>query len=417
MKAVLGVLKENVMIVLYTIMFFALFYGVVVATGPKYIPQLSLYYIVFISVYIFLKKTDWWDKVMFDFIDRIKNIPFPSFKPNTDLFLSILVILIIVVHLIDMGNIPVLKAWNSEDYYEIKGIRKDIESITTSGVRYFSFFAIKAIIPFTLLILFIRKKWFLYSFMLCLTSLYAITLMQKSFILTILFPLIVYTLLNKKWLYTAKYIAIVVSGIYILLYVTNPQLREIEIPEEVIEEQRKLAEDIRKDREEKGLPMASVSASERNAKFVTAIYTRVFLVPGHMVSEWFTHIPKSEPFLKGKGYRFLAPFLGEEYINYSQKLYPHLYPSYAKRGIQGNANAASFMYEYANFGIFGLVLSAVLLAFIFITIDSLFKDNFVFKISLNSLYILMLSSSALSTLLFSGGWGIIILLFLIIKPE
>lgn len=416
MKPVLKFLDKNALVVLYSVMFFTLFYGVIIVSGVKYLLDLLIYFGVFITAYIFLRRVQENKASITALLVKFRSLKIPLIHSKADIVLSIIILVIIAIHIIDMGYIPIIKAYKSLDYYEVVGIRKEISLVSLTWVRYLSFFAVKAMIPFTLLLLFVKKRWILYFVMLFITSFYALSLMQKSYILTILFPLIIYTLINRKWFFSMKYIGIIVSGIYILLYVSNPQLREIEIPEEVIEEQRLLDAELRKEVETEG-KIESVSTSERNAHFLRAIYNRVFIVPGEMVADWFMHVPKDEPFLRGQGYRFIAPFIGKEYVNYSQKLYHHIYPVYAKRGIQGNANAASFMYDYSNFGILGLVLSGIILSIVFVIVDTLFQGNLVYKISLNSLYVLMLSSSALSTLLLSGGWGLMILLFLLVKPS
>jgi hypothetical protein len=193
--------------------------------------------------------------------------------------------------------------------------------------------------------------------------------------------------------------------LYILLYVTNPQLREIEIPEEIKNQPALIEEE--KDEFE----------ARRNKMFGYAIYKRVMLVPGKMVSDWFKHIPEHKPFLHGCGYHFLAPFLGCEFRNYAQELYPLIYPKYAARGIQGNVNVAHFMYDYANFGKTGIFIGGIFMALIIAIFDTVFSFSIVYKFSVNTFYVLMLSSSALTTLLFSGGWGIMLFLFFIFKDE
>ena len=80
-------------------------------------------------------------------------------------------------------------------------------------------------------------------------------------------------------------------------------------------------------------------------------------------------------------------------------------------------NVASFMYDYVNFGLLGLVLSGILLGIIFTYLEKLFKNDFNMKLVVNLIPILILSSQALTTLLFSGGWALsVILYFYFIKP-
>ena len=138
---------------------------------------------------------------------------------------------------------------------------------------------------------------------------------------------------------------------------------------------------------------------------------------GKIVAKWFLNIPKNEPFLYGCGYRMLAPILGCNYKNYGQELYDDIFPKYAAIGIQGNVNTTSFMYDYANFGLAGLVLAGFIMGFLISSIDFIFSFSLMFKFAINGFYILMLSSSALTTLIFSGGWGLMILLFFIYKSD
>ena len=133
--------------------------------------------------------------------------------------------------------------------------------------------------------------------------------------------------------------------------------------------------------------------------------------------DWFENIPSKKPFLKGTGYRFYAKLVGKEYHNYAQELYPIIYPKHVEKGFHGNINVASFMYDYSNFGKSGLILAGFILALIFIFIESLFKNHLLLKVCLNAFPIFMLSSSALTILLFSGGWGLYILLFFLFKKH
>ena len=75
------------------------------------------------------------------------------------------------------------------------------------------------------------------------------------------------------------------------------------------------------------------------------------------------------------------------------------------------------MYEYSNFGRTGLILSALLLGFLLCFIELIFGSNMLLKTSLNLFPIFMLSSGALTTALFSGGWGLIIILYYIFTKD
>ena len=95
-----------------------------------------------------------------------------------------------------------------------------------------------------------------------------------------------------------------------------------------------------------------------------------------------------------------------------------MYPNYAARGIKGNVNVASFMYDYANFGWKGFIISGISIGLLFILIEWLFIDRFILKLSINTIPVFLLSSQAITTALFSGGWGLMLILyFLFIKKK
>ena len=52
-----------------------------------------------------------------------------------------------------------------------------------------------------------------------------------------------------------------------------------------------------------------------------------------------------------------------------------------------------------------------ILAIVFYFIETMFRNNFKFKLSLNLIPLATLSSQALPTLLFSGGWGLLLGLY------
>ena len=83
-----------------------------------------------------------------------------------------------------------------------------------------------------------------------------------------------------------------------------------------------------------------------------------------------------------------------------------MYPKHEKKVLKGNVNVASFMYEYANFGIYGLILSGAFLGLLFVSIEKIFVNNLTLKLAINLIPVLILSSQAITTLLFSGGWDI-----------
>jgi ABC-type transport system involved in multi-copper enzyme maturation permease subunit len=85
-------------------------------------------------------------------------------------------------------------------------------------------------------------------------------------------------------------------------------------------------------------------------------------------------------------------------------------------GFDGTATTAYFMYDYANFGNWGLAIAGIYLAVFLVFVNLLFKNDFNNMLSLNVLYLLWLSSAPFTSTLFSGGWVLMLLLYWLYKP-
>jgi hypothetical protein len=73
------------------------------------------------------------------------------------------------------------------------------------------------------------------------------------------------------------------------------------------------------------------------------------------------------------------------------------------------------MYDYANFGYYGFIIAAFLLALLLNFISVFFNNQANWILPINGLFILWLSSAAFYSTLFSGGWMLSILLFIFYK--
>ena len=189
-------------------------------------------------------------------------------------------------------------------------------------------------------------------------------------------------------------------GVYLLIYAANPELREIHPSRDT------KTEVIHKPKDE----FKSFQAGS------SGIINRRFIVPGKVVGLWFNNIPSKYPFLYGNGYSFIAKLRHVPLVEYSNDLYAELYPQYAADGLRGSVNTASFMYDYANFGVWGLLLSGAVMAFWLFLLQGVFPNMKILFI-LNLFPILMLTSTSLLTLLFSGGWLLTVLLYLLFKRK
>ena len=336
--------------------------------------------------------------------DKLK-IPNINLNFNSKLiqwFLFLLGSSLAIGHLIYLGDLPAFSALNVELNTEAVNIRRQITADAETIVNYIASFNMKAFLPFGLLYLLAKKNHKLYWLLLLIGVVYAFSLMQKSYIVILLMPSLIYAIFNKKWLFGLKHVGIISIVLYSLVLVHNPEISTLKPVDETQSHEH-------------------MNKTTKPGKFYsiwTSLKNRVLIVPGKTVSSWFDHIPNDLPYLNGKGYRFAQRFTGENYINYAQELYPIMYPDHAKKGLKGNVNVAHFMYDYANFGRKGLVLSGFILAIVFYFVETMFRNNFKFKLSLNLIPLATLSSQALTTLLFSGGWGLLLgLYYLFIKNQ
>jgi hypothetical protein len=386
--------RKHLLIMLYSLVFLLLLFGVIKVSGWKYVPYLLVYFCSFLlfystlyrlnASYKFFNVEGGWLKKMGD---RLKTQHF--------VYASVLCILI---HFIFLGNIPTWEAYNAMRLSEVVMIRRNITEHMPTWVNYMMSWNLKALIPFTLAILFVRKdqKWYWIFFPIAV--IYAFFMMQKSFILLIMMPVGIIALLMKRWMYVVKYGVIAVTVVFTLSYVQNVTLRGG-------------FNDIRLEYEKQP------SAGNLFDRIFGGLTNRVVVVPGKIVVSWFDHVPKDKPFLNGNGYRIIAKVSGGKYHDYARELYPYVYVENAKHGLVGSVNVASFMRGYANFGTVGLVISALFLALILVLIESVFEGHLVFKIAFNAFPILMLSSTSLETNLASGGWLLILTLFLLYKVK
>ena len=309
-------------------------------------------------------------------------------------FLLLSSALIIVTHLIWLGKIPLIEAWFAENLSEANQIRKSSSASLPTWLHYSSTWIIRAILPSTILFFFIEKKKIGFIISLTLGVIYALLLMQKSLILWSLFPLVTFLILSKNWR-MAVFMALTMIGLFVLsVYANNPQLHG----------------------GKHDLKVQQHSESKTNL-IARGIAHRVLIVPGKTIGLWFDHVPKDKPYLYGRDFNLYAKLIEQKPIDYNLELYALFYPSYAKQGIKGSVNTAHFMRAYANFGWWGLPWAAIQLAILFWFLNNLhIKTNTALAFSLQLFPLILLGSGSLLTLLFSGGWGLIILL-LTLRPN
>jgi len=387
---------------LHTFLFLAmmclLFFGAYHNSGTKYFSLISILLFSFTFAYLSLH---------YFFFDKLKDLIgklSPSEMNSKNIFYSLVIFSIIfpIVHLYKLDHLPFFSSWAIFDYKKIFHIRNDITAQSSSIINYLSSFAIKAFLPITIFISLKNKNKFIHITLVLIGSFYCLNLMQKGYILLILAPVILYSLFNKYMIEFASYLIITISIIVLQVYAANPELRTKDKTQIVY------------DTEAQQISSTPAESSSNPIYNITlGLINRVCIIPGKIVCDWFDNIPSKLPFQNGDGYLFLCRLNNHAYTDYSMVLYDIIYSDYAQAGIHGTVNGAFFIYDYANFGKMGLLFSGLTIAFLLFIISLIHSNNPIQSASLISYYIFMLSSSALSTLLYSGGLGFI-LVFLIL---
>ena len=304
--------------------------------------------------------------------------------------------LIAIFHLIWLGKIPFMEAWQTRQLSEANLIRKIGSASLPKWLHYASTWSVRAILPASALFFMIKKNKIGFVLSLFVGGFYGLALLQKSLVLWVSIPILVYFLLQRHWIRALLMSALTGLLFVLAIFANNPQLHggvnDLKTP----------------------------TPSERKSSQVSeGLFKRIFIVPGKTLSMWFSHVPKDKPFLHGRDFGLYAKLTGQKTADYNLELYPLFYPEYAKQGVKGSVNAAHFMRAYANFGWWGLPLAAALLASFFQLLNIVHrKTQGGLAFCLQIFPLLLLSSGSLLTLFFSGGLGLVILLlFFSPKPQ
>lgn len=339
-------------------------------------PLFFLFFVPFLLFYFGLQST----KLRLDL---------PNFNPPQLAWLLLgFGALVAIFHLIWLGKIPFVEAWQTQRLSEANLIRKIGSASLPKWLHYASTWSVRALLPASALFFLIKKNKIGFALSLCFGVLYGLALLQKSLVLWVSIPILVYFLLQRQWIRALLMSALTGHLFVLAIFANNPQLHG-------------------------GVnDLKTTTPSERKTSQVSeGLFKRIFIVPGKTLSMWFSHVPKDKPFLKGRDMQIYAKLTGQKTADYNLELYPLFYPEYAKQGVKGSVNTAHFMRTYANFGWWSLPLAAAFLA-IFLQLLNIVhrKTQGELAFSLQIFPLLLLSSGSLLTLLFSGGWGLIILL-------
>jgi len=411
-----------------------LFSSVALESGFAYVGHMSLYFIaLFVSYFTLSRGMSIFLPDIFE--SREMRISFRdglSRRASTTLLICSL--LFVVLHFIYLGHVPVITAFLEDGYYDIMLIRQSIFFEAPVVYRYVPNFLVKSIFPLLLLYFFLTSKskfWIT----LAVGSFYAIALMNKLFVVLIVMPLSVFFVLDRKYFRVFFLSWVPILGLMLIVFTQNPMIRPIvwsDISNQLsryaprsseIESIRnptlaaevyRLSAAIIQPRESE---VANGSDIRSYFQFVDTVYRRVFVIPGQVVSAWFRRIPADIPFAEGCASRPIASIKGCEFINMPRLMNDLEMPELAKQGIHGTMTAASFMEDYANFGLKGLIFSGVSLGLVLAIVGWLFSTTWRWSLVINLIPIALLIELSLTTVLLSGGWLLSLLLYWIFRDE
>lgn len=308
------------------------------------------------------------------------------------------------IHWCTLGHVPIIEAMGRTDDLDVQRIRLEMNTTIPSWLNYASHFLIKAFVPFTLVCC--HRQYPRSTFLLALAAaLYAISLLQKSYVITLFVPLWMAFLMARRWVAFASLTGGFMAALSLLMLVANPEkLQQARADASASDPSAVVADEGVK---RHGLVLDLIGGVSR----------RILLMPGWTVAAWFEYIPADVPFQRGSAVRPLAAVLGREYVALDRRIYDLEYPEYAAKGTQGTMGSASFMYGWANFGWWGLALSGVLTAVVLRLVGTVFQDRWKWAICLNTYPLLMLTSVALPTVALSHGWALVLLLYHFVLPD
>jgi hypothetical protein len=319
-----------------------------------------------------------------------------------------------------MGEANIWQAMRNNQTQEIVLIRQNILAGSPALVHYATSLLLKGILPCLVLISFCLKRWWIFGVVVLVSILFAIALMQNSPVIFIFMPLFIYALFHRQYLMSLMAFLLIAGVIWLMMATTAPFYRpafwfDYNAPKPI---HTALLTEIKTTlgtTNTKTELVRDQSAFWKILKIGEAVTDRVVLVPGRVVSQWFTLLPEKVPFVQGCGYRFMAPFLGCTHQNIPLLLYEKLYPEHVAIGMRGSVNVASMMEDYANFGVIGLVLAAFILATLLALVQVIFTGAESLIIPFNVVYIMGLSSFSLYTTLASGGWLVSLAMYVLFR--
>lgn len=422
--------RPHAALCLYVCLVGLLLTSLAMASGTRYLHFVLVFLVSLLAAYaLFWLVSAWMPRHLRDF----SRGPCTVFGVRASVLVLAAAVGFAGLHLLRLGGIPVVQGMLETDYYTVMLVRQYIFHAELDALwKYGPNFLVKSVFPFLVFYYLFRSR-ILLLLTLVFGGLYAVSLMNKLFVVLLVLPALIHAMIFRRWLATVGLAVIPSLGLTFLILVQNPHLQPLAFVETIdtLRERTHLGLNdeqraalvryyaLRAEEGEKGDGQGrdgDISTDHSTGAVSMAsdtLYRRILLVPGAVVTAWFDHIPSRLPFARGCGYRWMAPLVGCEYVAYAFKINEIENPGLASKGVRGSMTAAFFVEDYANFGIAGLVAAGVVLAGILAAIGRLFGDAWQANLALNAIPLTLLLEIPLGTVILTGGWIITLALYLL----
>jgi len=340
-------------------------------------------------------------------------------RKNILTVIDIIVVVFPAFYFVMVGKIPVIEMLNTKDYIRSSGIRHAFFYDLPTYLRYSGEYYIRAVVPVWIVYCYVAQRRALLPVIFA-GSFFAFAIVTKSTLIIALLPLLIFLVCRGKLLLGVLLIAWI-SALIIASVVAQQKSDLLIAPQNTISGPANKDVNSPPFGENSGVDYdhqkREVSVGEAIIAFiykpVEAIGIRALTVPGLVEKQWLETYSEKTMLEGGCGYRWFAPFVPCTFVNLANKVWLKYYPDLAKEGLDGTVTAADYIQAYANFGLIGVFISSFLMAVILILLRAIFHDP-VLNLAFNTVPLALSFESVLTTLLNTGGWGLTILMVLIL---
>ncbi len=384
------------LLLVHGLMLAILMVGLIERTGTIFLLDVGIYVITLVSTYAIAIRV---------VPETLPWAHWPRLSiPNFIRAILVLQVVLMVVYWAVLGSVPLWTALHETDDLLIVSIRNEAGAGVPVWLNYLGHLQIKALAPVALILAWSGHRTLFWSLAVTAGS-FAMSLLAKSFVITLFIPLWIAFLTQRRWSSFAVLTTLFVLLTVGLSWAANPQKFRTVDTAPSAEHASPIAED------------EGVREHGLVGDAVLGVGERILLMPGHTVAAWFQHIPTDIPFTKGAAVRPLALVLGMPFQDLSEHVYALEYPEMAAKQVPGTMGTASFMYGYANFGRYGLFGSGIIIGLMLVLAYVCFGPRWKWALVLNVFPLLCLCGGALPTVLLTHGWALTLILFMLLRPD